>query len=210
MKGWPVLVHALTLPCEVQNGRGQGGTCLVGWLPYVSKIFIFSYSCFMISHLRLRRNQCIKGSHIGLISNAICITDVWTRSLSLSLNHWRKGWLSIVLITMSIVYSHSFKTSPPTWKSCKCKHFNFMYMIRLGIKLIGGWSHWWWDWGCNHALSVAFPRCSWMQLITHFDDAIHCSATRLMKILCMLRQRQKPFESARHMAFATSRYVAEN
>src|SRR5260370_20032112 len=138
MKGWPVLVCALTLPHEVQNGRGQGGACLVGWLPYVSKIFIFSYSCFMISHLRLRRNWRIKGSHIGLISNTICITDVWTRSLSLTLNHQRKGWLSIVLITMSVIYSHSFKTSLLTQKSHKCKHFNFMYMIRLGIKLIGG------------------------------------------------------------------------
>ena len=88
----------------------------------------------MISYLRLRRNQHIKGSHIGPISNATYITDAWTRFSSWSLNHWRKGWLWIVLITMPTVYSLSFKTSQQTQKSCKYKHFYFMYVIR--IKLI--------------------------------------------------------------------------
>ena len=90
----------------------------------------------MISYLRLRRNQHIKGSCIGPISNATCITDAWTRFLSWSLNHRRKGWLWIVLITMPAVYSLSFKTSQQTQKSCKYKHFYFMYVIRLVIKLI--------------------------------------------------------------------------
>src|SRR5260221_6043852 len=35
VKGWPVLVHALPLPCSIHNGRGHGGVCLIGWLPYV-------------------------------------------------------------------------------------------------------------------------------------------------------------------------------
>src|SRR5258708_4221810 len=35
VKGWPVLAHALPLPCSICNGRGHGGVCLIGWLPYV-------------------------------------------------------------------------------------------------------------------------------------------------------------------------------
>src|SRR5260370_15348716 len=114
------------------------GACLSSWMATIRKLpFLFvSYSCFMISNLRLRRKQHIKGSHIRLISNATCITDAWTRFLSGSLNHQGTAWLSSVLITLSTTYSFSFKTSQLTQKSCKYKCFSFVYTIRLGIELI--------------------------------------------------------------------------
>src|SRR5260370_22623571 len=77
VKGWPVLAHALPLPCSIHNGRGCGRVCLIGWLPY-GGIHESVILC-ILTFSRLRRNRTIKGSHIGLILSATYIIVAWKR-----------------------------------------------------------------------------------------------------------------------------------
>jgi hypothetical protein len=36
-KGYPVIACCAQLPTDIQNGKGIGGGCVVGWLPVVSE-----------------------------------------------------------------------------------------------------------------------------------------------------------------------------
>ena len=41
-KGYPVLARCASLPIEIRNGTGTGGSALIGWLPLVSQLGCYS------------------------------------------------------------------------------------------------------------------------------------------------------------------------
>lgn len=41
-KGYPVIVRCANLPMNIRNGAGIGGGRVVGWLPVVSQLVLFS------------------------------------------------------------------------------------------------------------------------------------------------------------------------